>query len=79
MNAIVSRPKNGSARPPAPAATRARAPRSSPDRDLTTSRTRADARVVNAFTYQSIVNEVIGQVATLAALNEYRTMIPIGM
>ena len=23
--------------------------------------------------------EVIGQVATLAALNEYRTMIPIGM
>ncbi len=33
---------------------------------------------LNAFTYQSTVNEVIGQVATFAALNEYRTMIPIG-
>ncbi len=36
-------------------------------------------RSESAFAYHSRVNEVIGQVATLAALNEYRTMIPIGM
>ena len=33
---------------------------------------------LKAVFHQSRVNEVIGQVATLAALNEYRTMIAIG-
>ena len=33
---------------------------------------------LKAFTYQSSVNEVMGQVATVAALNEYSTMMPIG-
>ena len=80
MNAIVSRPKNrkrATARASSDPSTIARivAP------IATWTDVANDERMpasLNALTYQSSVNEVIGQVATLAALNEYRTMMPIG-
>ena len=39
----------------------------------------ADAGSPNAWPNQSRVSPLIGQVATRLSLNEYRTMIPIGM